>query len=103
MNKKRGREEWDCLHIAARNGQYAICKLLLDRGADPKVEDCNGETPFFHAAAAGHLSVCKLLAQCSPRDAVWNPNHKFWTPLHLARRSGGGVLRRMRVVVQGTR
>lgn len=49
------------LHIAARLGNAALVRLLLDSHADPKATDGEGKTPKDLAAAGGHAGVAGLL------------------------------------------
>jgi ankyrin repeat protein len=55
------------LHLAAQNGNPALCRLLIERGADPAVEDAlYRSTPAGWAAHFGHEAVCELLNPRSP-------------------------------------
>ena len=47
------------LHLAARDGQYNICKLILSKITDKNPADNNGITPF-HLAARKCLEYKKL-------------------------------------------
>lgn len=49
------------LHLAAEKGDWAISKLLLDKGADINALDINRETPLMWAIANGHLDLAQLL------------------------------------------
>lgn len=49
------------LHRAAFKGNEAVVKLLLEKGADPKAKDKNGEIPLRYAAENGHDAVAELL------------------------------------------
>ncbi len=54
------------LHVAATR---EIAKLLLERGADPRVKDSNGDLPIHRAAARGAKGVVEvLLAAGTPVD-----------------------------------
>ena len=62
--ERRMRKNQSSLQWAAANGQEAIVKLLLEKGANPEAEeDYNGQTPLLRAAANGHEEVVKLLLQ----------------------------------------
>ncbi|KAM0548199.1 hypothetical protein ACHAPJ_009998 [Fusarium lateritium] len=84
----RDSTSWTPLFYAAKNGHDNIVNLLIDKGADPNLEDKNSFTPLFVAAAEGHAEVVRtLLAQ----DAV-DPNpmllEKAQTALHFAAARG---------------
>ncbi len=50
------------LHLAAENGQEAVVRLLLEKGAELESKDKkNGRTPLLWAARNGHEAVVKLL------------------------------------------
>jgi ankyrin repeat protein len=49
------------LHEAARAGQEAVVKLLLQVGADRSIRDHQGKTALDLAVAAGHAAVVDLL------------------------------------------
>ncbi|KAF1968539.1 ankyrin [Bimuria novae-zelandiae CBS 107.79] len=55
------------LSRAAQNGNEAVVKLLLDKGADLELKDKYGRTPLLWAVAKGHKAVVKLLLDESPR------------------------------------
>ena len=49
-----------CLITATQNGHLAICRLLIDNGAQVEVRDIDGRTPL-HYAAQGHVDIVRLL------------------------------------------
>lgn len=50
-----------CRHIASRQDQYAVCVLLLSRGAKVEEANANGETAIDCCAAEGDtLNALKL-------------------------------------------
>jgi ankyrin repeat protein len=49
------------LSWAAANGQEAIARLLLDKGALVDPHDVTGGTPLIQAAAQGHTQIVALL------------------------------------------
>jgi len=50
-----------CPHTAAMNGHLAICRLLLDKGAQLEAKDSVGWTPLHWAASQGHIEIVRLL------------------------------------------
>jgi ankyrin repeat protein len=54
------------LHQAARGGSIEAVKLLLDAGADPRLQDGDGQTARELAAREGHSLVVELLAASAP-------------------------------------
>jgi len=52
------------LHRAAERGHLDVVKLLLEHGADPNVQDDEGETPLHHAAAwRDNVDIVRLLLE----------------------------------------
>ena len=51
------------LHVAAKHGHLAVCKLLLEAGADAAAVSRGGYTALFDAAWAGRDAVVQLLLQ----------------------------------------
>ena len=49
------------LYIAAKNGHYKVCEILLEYGADVNCCDENGSTPLHAAAYHGHGDIINLL------------------------------------------
>ena len=50
------------LHIAAEKGHKEVVQILLDKGANPNIQDEKGNTPFTLAQENGHAHVADLLA-----------------------------------------
>jgi len=73
---------------AAKYGNYALAKLLLEQGdVNPALSDKQGLTPLTHAAKAGQEEVVKLLLErgdVSPDS--WDEDDR--TPLSYAAESG---------------
>ena len=51
------------LFLAATDGDGAMVKLLLEKGAELKSKDKYGRTPLCWAAENGHVAVVKLLLE----------------------------------------
>ena len=49
------------LYIAARNGHYKVCEILLENGVDINCTDENGSTPLHAASYHGHEDIIRLL------------------------------------------
>ena len=75
-----------CLQTASSNGHLAICRLLLDKGAQLEAKDRNGWTPLHRAAIRGHVEIVCLL--CDRGADVEARNINGYRPLHYAARNG---------------
>jgi ankyrin repeat protein len=51
------------LYFASRRNQIELCKMLLDRGANPDIGDCDGFTPLHEAAGRGFKDLVEILLQ----------------------------------------
>ncbi len=85
--RQGGREDGlTCLMTAARDGHLAICRLLIDKGAQLEAKDMLSSTPLHWAAIEGHVEIVRLLcdrgADVEARDR-WGSR-----PLHDAARNG---------------
>lgn len=74
------------LCLAALNGHYEICRLLLEKGAAVDKADSNGWTPLIAAASKRHQEICELLLDKRAKVNVKNNNE--WTPLMMAASNG---------------
>ena len=81
------------LHCACQNGQLAMCKALLGRGANRMARDSRQWIPLHWAADKGHLSCVAMLVgrpgrvRMTPAE-VDAAEETGWTALHLAARNG---------------
>lgn len=48
------------IHLATVNGNFAIIKLLIDNGANPNVQDNEGNTPLIKSIECGHEHLVKF-------------------------------------------
>jgi ankyrin repeat protein len=48
------------LHVAAKNKQEEVAKLLISFGADVNAQDETGKTPIFYATQNADLKITKL-------------------------------------------
>ncbi|KAK2810580.1 hypothetical protein FQN50_002837 [Emmonsiellopsis sp. PD_5] len=70
------------LHQAAMRGYLGIAAFLLEKGADPQVKNCQGQTPLHLAARHGMVSVIELLLDQGALVNATSYNGK--TALHKA-------------------
>ena len=82
VEAKGGEHGWTCLIAAAHYGHLAICRLLLDKGAQLEAKHSLGWTPLHCAAGEGHAEIVRLLcdrgADVEARTNIEN------RPLHFA-------------------
>ncbi|MFW4370795.1 MAG: ankyrin repeat domain-containing protein [Spiroplasma sp. hy2] len=79
------------LHIAARNGQLELVKLLLSRGANPNMQEKKGITPLYFAAQSDKTEVVQeLLTNKNSKNKIdINLSNDLGdTPLHIASFNG---------------
>jgi hypothetical protein len=69
------------LLAAARKGDVAVVKQLLDKGADVNAKNRYNSTPLFFACDRGHLEVAKLLIE---RGADMNVKDNFYNATALS-------------------
>ncbi|MEE2615543.1 MAG: ankyrin repeat domain-containing protein [Verrucomicrobiota bacterium] len=70
------------LHYSTVHGHTPIVERLLDKGADVKVTDANGETPLHDAATFGRIEIVKMLLVHKADVNAVTPEKK--TPLDYA-------------------
>ena len=73
---------WTSLMTAAWNGHLAICRLLIDKGAQLEAKDIIGRTPLHRAAMQGRVDIVRLLCN-SGADVEARENNEE-RPLHWA-------------------
>ena len=81
MEAKEGEYGATCLMEAAWNGHLAICRLLIDKGAQVEARNIIGRTPLFYAAR-GHIEIVRLL--CDRGADVEARTNDGRRPLHDA-------------------
>jgi hypothetical protein len=84
--RERGGYRRTCLHTAAQNGHLAICRLLIDKGAQLEAKDVSDMTPLHWAAIRGHVEIVRLL--CDRGADIEARCYDGLTPLHWASRNG---------------
>lgn len=75
------------LHIAAGQGNEAVCRRLIKHGAELEKRDVNGLTPLHNASSNGHLKCIELLLAHN-KDLVTYLDREKTTALHCAARNG---------------
>ncbi|XP_034407002.1 receptor-interacting serine/threonine-protein kinase 4 [Cyclopterus lumpus] len=75
-------DQYTALHWAAQNGDEAITRLLLDRGAAINETDGQGRTPAHVACQHGQENVIRVLLSRGADVHVKGKDE--WTALHLA-------------------
>ena len=78
-------EGMTALHFAARDGDHAICRLLLSNYADPNCLNNNYESPLHLAFRSGLSSAVDLLLSKGAASNMVDKN--FETPLCHATRN----------------
>lgn len=73
------------LHTAVSQQSFAICKRLLEAGANINARDNQGMTCLHCAVHQDNLNGVNFLLQHAPD--VTMADHKGWTALHIAARS----------------
>lgn len=75
-------DQYTALHWAAQNGDEAITRLLLDRGAAINETDGQGRTPAHVACQHGQENVIRVLLSRGADVHIKGKDN--WTALHLA-------------------
>ena len=74
-------QQWTALHLAARDNDAELVKLLLDHGAEVDPVDTFGNTPLWRAVfAAGEDTIRTLLEHGADPD---RKNHSDVSPRDL--------------------
>ena len=73
------------LHSAARYGNHALCKLLIENSEHKNYVDKSGWTPLHYAAINGHFAICELLFPYFGDKCYFN---NVWTLGHFAMKNG---------------
>ncbi|MDC7219901.1 MAG: ankyrin repeat domain-containing protein [Spirochaetales bacterium] len=83
--------EQEPLIEAVLNGQYYICRLILEKGTDPdSVGDDRGYPPLLLAARTGNWDIARLLLDYGARGDLKDGEGS--SPADYARRAGEGEL-----------
>ena len=80
------RHHWTALQFAAAQGRLAICKTLVERGAEVYTNPMNTYPPVIQAAWGGHQAVTDYFLNEIPDRA--DGTNKLGVALNLAAREG---------------
>lgn len=81
------------LFVAAYNGQAAVCRLLVLKGANLNSSNELGVTPFYYACLSGDLETIKFFVEevgIDPETVTFGPNRI--SPFHLASAQGSPLV-----------
>ena len=85
------------LHYAANNGNFKLCKLIIEGTSNKNPESIkewrntqSGHTPLHYAALKGHLEICKLIMDNTTNKNPANMGliGEEETPYHYAAKRG---------------
>ena len=78
-----------CLHLAAKENNIEIIKVLLDNGADVNVKaEKSGRTVLHEAAWSGNAKLVKFLISLGRKCDINAKTYDDYTPFDLARSRG---------------
>jgi hypothetical protein len=80
IDKRGGRAHSSALHVAVYRDHLDVVKLLLERGADPKLPNDIGESPLYWARLNFNHEMADLLIQYGARPEVGKQNDKSSEP-----------------------
>lgn len=75
-----------CLHLAVRNGDNDLVKLMVDSGANVDASNADGQTALHLAALQGQEQIIKTLFIARANPTLKDREDR--TPLHLAAERG---------------
>ena len=80
-----GDDSYTLLHSAARYGDLALCKLLINNSKGKNYADRNGWTPLHYAAINGHVAIYDLFSEYFSDD---HHSNNVWILGHFAAKNG---------------
>ncbi|KAG2456361.1 ANR50 protein, partial [Polypterus senegalus] len=91
------------LASASHAGSTDVVSLLLSKGADPTIQDYQGQTPLMLAARQGHARVLQCLLEWAQKDGrrldlVDHADREGWTALRSA--AWGGHAEAVRILLE---
>jgi uncharacterized protein len=81
------------LSIAAAEGNAAIVRLLLQRGADPNIATRENRRPLLTAAYHGHTEIARLLIDAGADIDTADSSFGFTALMEAAGRGHAGVVK----------
>ena len=82
LNKQHGQNKDTPLHAAARNGNWNICKILLEHKANLDSLNTYNSTPIHLAVSTGDINIFNLLLGWGAN--VYTKKEYDETSLHIA-------------------
>ncbi|MGI2029209.1 ankyrin repeat domain-containing protein [Endozoicomonas acroporae] len=80
---KTQQPDWNnLLQVFSRSGWKDQVEVALARGANPNIQDSDGDTPLGGAATAGHHAIVETLLDNGANPNI--PDSGHYTPLHRA-------------------
>ncbi|MFM8185491.1 MAG: ankyrin repeat domain-containing protein, partial [Alphaproteobacteria bacterium] len=64
------------LHIASREGNLDIVKILIDSGANPNIADNEGYTPLMRASLSASAEVVEYLLKNGAKPGIFNSQNE---------------------------
>ena len=74
LNSRSGPRRWTPLHMAAANGQKKAVQFLLEKGANPRIQDEDGYTAADIAGQEGHSDIEKMIEQVAANAEASSSN-----------------------------
>lgn len=63
INKPEGQFGWTYLYKAVVLENYDLCEFLLEKMANPNIQNFNGESPLHQAVESGNNKIINLLLE----------------------------------------
>ena len=63
INKQEGELGWTFLYKAVVLENYDLCEFLLEKNANPNIQNFHGESPLHQAVESGNNKIINLLLE----------------------------------------